>query len=260
MGVFIPPPVVAAKTAAPSAAQNGLLRANLQDIVTHLENYGERSSWEKQHQAAAWAKQHFKTIGLDSWTETYEKDGRKWTNTFAHIRGKNRPDELILVIAHIDSISESGGSKAPGADDNATGVAVLMELARLMKHSNPDKSIRFCIFSNEERGSLGSKAHVRKVKSESRNISAVINLDILGYNPQKSAVQWKMFLSEASLKYKIKALIKIVANSATGLIHGPFTLRSVGRPKNAGLVKAAATDLRSVDGLIVKEIVDQDCG
>lgn len=254
------PQAAAGNTAIGPIDENSLLRNNLQNIVTHLENYGERSSWEKQNQAAAWAKHQLETLGLDTWVETYEYKGRQWPNVFAQIRGKTRPKEIILVLAHIDSISDSGKSKAPGADDNATGVAVLMETARFLKKSTPDRSIRFCIFSNEERGALGSKANARKARVEHQDIRAVINMDILGYNPQKTSVTWKMFLSDASLKYKTKALIKITTNSIVGITNSPSSIIVAGRPKYAGLVEKTARGLRTIDGLAVKERVQKDCG
>lgn len=232
---------------------------NLKNIIDHLETYGERSSWKKQNQVANWAKDRFKNYGLESWTETYENKGQQWTNVFARIKGKGKPKDSVLFIAHIDSISNDPKQSAPGADDNGSGVAVLMEVARILKDTCSEKSILFCIFSNEERGQLGSKAFAQKARREKQNIQAVINLDILGYNSNKFPIQWRFLTDKSSFKLKVKIILKIIRNFSYGIIHGENVLTIGGRPKDSNLVRTVTGCVRSIGGINVKTKIESHC-
>ncbi len=90
-------------------------------------------------------------------------------------KGAKHPDEIIVVGAHYDSVYG-----VQGAADNAGGVAVLMELAKSMGHSNLKRSVRFIFFSGEELGLRGSFNYVEKHKDEMEKIVMMINLDVNG--------------------------------------------------------------------------------
>jgi Zn-dependent M28 family amino/carboxypeptidase len=230
---------------------------NLKNIIEHLETYGERSSWKKQSQVVTWAKNRFKIFGLESWTETYENKGQQWTNAFARIKGKSQ--DSVLFIAHIDSKSYNSKQNAPGADDNGSGVAVLMEIARILKDTRPEKSILFCIFSNEERGQLGSKAFAQKARREKQNIQAVINLDILGYNSSKFPIQWRFLTDKSSFKLKVKIMLKIIKNFFYGIINGGNVLTVGGTPRDGNLVRTVTGCMRSIGGINVKTKIESHC-
>ena len=105
-------------------------------------------------------------------------------NIIAIINGNEIGSGAILIGAHYDSVSndpEDGLAFAPGANDNATGVAAMLELARIMSLRQHRSTIIFVAFSAEEQGRLGSISFVREyVQAQQIPLEAVINLDIIG--------------------------------------------------------------------------------
>jgi Zn-dependent M28 family amino/carboxypeptidase len=93
------------------------------------------------------------------------------SNTIAEIRGSDKPDEVVIVGAHLDS-----WDLATGATDNATGSAVVMEAARAI-HAlgiSPKRTIRFMLFVGEEQGSVGSRDYIKAHSGELDKIQGVV--------------------------------------------------------------------------------------
>ena len=134
---------------------------------------------------------------------TYGKDVQRTThNIIAVLPGRDRrlKDEYIVVGSHYDHLGMGGqgsGSRRPdtlgvhpGADDNASGDAVVLQLARYFKKARPSRSIIFAFFGAEEQGIVGSKQFVEWMKQEDRRrinlpdgldgIVAMVNLDMVG--------------------------------------------------------------------------------
>ena len=99
----------------------------------------------------------------------------KSSNVVGTLAAKPGAREIILS-AHYDSV------RGPGANDNATGVALLLELARYFRSSklSPDASLRFVAFGSEEAGMLGSKAYLQKHQAELKNCELLFNIDEIG--------------------------------------------------------------------------------
>jgi len=95
-------------------------------------------------------------------------------NTVAEIRGSDKPDEVVILGAHLDS-----WDLGTGATDNGTGSMVVLEAARIISqsYSKPKRTIRFVLFTGEEQGLLGSKAYAEKHADEMGKIQAVLVLD-----------------------------------------------------------------------------------
>jgi hypothetical protein len=104
-------------------------------------------------------------------------------------RGTNR-SRILLLAAHYDSKASSSEGweagwrtmPAPGANDNATGVAVLLEIARLLADADTDYTVRFAFFSAEELGLFGSRHYAKKAAQEGADIVGVLNVDMLGHD------------------------------------------------------------------------------
>lgn len=98
-------------------------------------------------------------------------------------------DNLIIISAHYDSrmqdINNTNG-RAPGADDNASGVSAILELARILSQIDLKNNIQFVLFSGEEQGQWGSKNYVKYLHDNNRKIDLLINADMIGYPPQAS--------------------------------------------------------------------------
>lgn len=107
--------------------------------------------------------------------------GREATNVEATLTGRSRPDEIVLVGAHYDTAVDT-----PGADDNASGVAGLLELARLFAARPSPRSIRFVAFANEEppyfmTEDMGSLRYARHARARGDSIVAMVSLESIGY-------------------------------------------------------------------------------
>lgn len=96
------------------------------------------------------------------------------------IKGSTRPQEHVIMGAHLDSIVGWGGSgRAPGADDNASGSSSLYEALRvLLMQPQPQRTVEFFWYAGEESGLLGSAEIAETYKNEKRNVIAVLQLDM----------------------------------------------------------------------------------
>ena len=131
------------------------------------------------------------SMGYEVAREAYDALGDQATNLIVERRGTDRPDEIILVGAHYDTVFCT-----PGADDNASAVAVMLEVSRLLKDFSNKRSIRFVAFACEEPpyfnlDCMGSQHHAREAKKRHDNIVGMLCLEMVGYyttepNSQKS--------------------------------------------------------------------------
>jgi Iap family predicted aminopeptidase len=96
-------------------------------------------------------------------------------NVVGEIRGSEKPDEMVVVGAHIDS-----WDLGQGTTDNGTGTCIMLEVARMIQKSGvkPKRTIRFCLFSGEEQGLYGSRAYVEKHADEMAKVSAALMHDV----------------------------------------------------------------------------------
>jgi Zn-dependent M28 family amino/carboxypeptidase len=98
-------------------------------------------------------------------------------NVVAEIKGREKPEEMVILGAHLDT-----WFLGPGAADNALGVAIVMETARILSDPDlaPQRTIRFVLFSGEEQGMLGSFEYVQAYARELDRIVLMMNLDMAG--------------------------------------------------------------------------------
>ena len=99
------------------------------------------------------------------------------------IKGSLNPNEIIVLGGHLDSINQWGNkAKAPGADDNASGSASLLEAARiLLTKAQPQRTIEFMWYAGEESGLLGSAEIAQSYKNENKKVIAVLQLDMTAF-------------------------------------------------------------------------------
>lgn len=154
--------------------------------VQSLVDFGTRHSLSETNvRAAEWLAERFRDAGCDEVTlHDFSLGPRTRHNVVATIRGTDRPDEFVLVGAHYDSrnaqIADVRGL-APGANDNASGTAALLELARSLAVDPPARSVRLVAFSGEEQGLIGSRAFAKTCQDENLSIILMINLDMIGH-------------------------------------------------------------------------------
>lgn len=136
----------------------------------HLEQCGEIKGYMPGGEALAFFKRFYRpSFGGDS-----DSGMSPIFNVVADIPGAELPDEYVIVGAHLDSAPQG-----PGATDNGTGVAAVMEASRLLAESGvkPRRTIRFILFGGEEAGLVGSKGYIEAHPELVPKISAVYNMD-----------------------------------------------------------------------------------
>jgi Peptidase family M28 len=154
------------------------LRANVQKLAGEI---GERNMWHyaQLNAAAKFIEDSFSRAGLRTRRDSYDIRGQSCRNIEAEIPGV-RP-EILLIGAHYDSVFGS-----PGANDNGTGVAATLALARRFVGRKPQHTLRFVAFVNEEppyflSDEMGSFVYAGGCKARGDKISAMISLETIGY-------------------------------------------------------------------------------
>jgi hypothetical protein len=142
-----------------------------------------RNLWhyESLQRTAAYIDEEFSRAGYVPRRQVFEVEGRRVANIEAERRGSRRPERVLVIGAHYDSVADS-----PGANDNASGVAVMLELARLNATSAPPVTVRFVAFVNEEppyfmTAAMGSWRYAADAAARGDNIVAMISLETIGY-------------------------------------------------------------------------------
>ena len=140
----------------------------------------------------AFAKQSNGRLSAIVDTTTYKADGRRVDrpinlgNVMATLKGTDPNDNRIFIISgHLDNMRGSPTDSigdAPGANDDASGVAAVLECARIMSKNSFPATIIFVAVSGEEQGLLGAGYLAKKARNNNWNIEAVLNNDIMGSN------------------------------------------------------------------------------
>ena len=107
--------------------------------------------------------------------------GTQCRNIIATKTGTTLPDEYVVVGGHYDSISPNPTNAAPGAEDNGSGTASVMEIARIAAARDFERTIQFVLFDSEEQGLFGSAHFVDDATRSGRNIVAAITMDMVAY-------------------------------------------------------------------------------
>lgn len=181
-----PPPTVRAAPA--DWIQNLVNRLAIPSFgsdLTHLVLYPTRYSTSSHYSdAAAWCQVQLNAMCYHTRLETISVGGSTSRNLVADKRGVgSSPRDLVLVVAHLDSINLSGSptANAPGADDNGSGSAAVLEIARALKCHTAVHDLRLVLFGGEEQGLMGSQQYVSGLPTAERErITAVINMDMIG--------------------------------------------------------------------------------
>lgn len=163
------------------------LSKQLKEHVYRLSHeIGERSlfKYEKLNEAAEYIINQFSSFGYNVEFQDYVLWNRTSRNIIATKTGTEKPEHIIIIGAHYDTCFN------PGADDNASAVAGLLELARLLYAKETNCTIRFIAFTNEEppifkTDNMGSRVYAKQVRVNGENIKAVLILEMIGYYTDK---------------------------------------------------------------------------
>lgn len=192
--------------------QKEIVKSNLYKHVEYLSSrIGERNLWKDDslNSSLDYIESIFISYGYKVWRQTYLCYGKYVSNLIAE--EKESKKEIIVIGAHYDTVPGT-----PGADDNASAIAFLLELARLYQGLEPKSTIIFTAFVNEEPpffGSpyMGSMVYARYLREKRLEVKVMISLEMIGYFREEEIQSYP--LPGMSLFYPKKAdYIGVVGN------------------------------------------------
>lgn len=189
-------PVAAATTRDITAER---LLQHIRDLPTKRAAWGDDAHKKGLRETEAQLVRKLRDLGHEPMLQSVDHLGGRggdkeampqepWNNVIVEIRGTTRPGEVLLWGAHFDAVVGS-----PGADDNGTGVATLLEAARVLKGRPMQRTVRLCFFNLEEVGLVGARAYAQhlqprledKAHPEHEQIVGMVSMDMLGVYSDK---------------------------------------------------------------------------
>ena len=157
------------------------LRQEVQRLAVDIGERNVRNRPKQLAQAADSIEAQFKAAGYEVKRQEYEVSGIRCWNLEAEISGKSRPEEIVVVGAHYDTVVGT-----PGANDNTSGVAAVLALSRRFSNRKPDRTLRFVAFTNEEQPyahteQMGSRVYARRCRERGEQVVAMLSLETIGY-------------------------------------------------------------------------------
>ncbi len=174
------------------SAEEQLIHDNLRRHVEMLaEQIGERNVWHADAlvAAASYIRNSLEDLGYQVHIQAFESEGQTVQNIEVELPGATAPQEIAIVGAHYDSVPDG-----PGANDNASGIAALLEIARLLAGKTHARTLRLVAFVNEEQpfsGSeqMGSRVYAERSRQRNEQIKAMVSLETIGFYTNQAASQ-----------------------------------------------------------------------
>ncbi len=186
-------------------------------LSRHKDNIGNS-------QAALFIKKKLLEYGLKTYVQEFLGTGE---NVYAVQPGVEKPNQKIIICAHYDSMPP--GAYSPGADDNGSGTAAVLEAARILSKIKTKYTVIYALWDQEEQGLQGSNYYANQVSLIKDSIVAVINLDMIGWdsnNDFKAEIHTQNIANSVDLAQKmfnVNSLYNIGLNAS---IVNPGTNRS----------------------------------
>lgn len=201
---------------------------NLETYIKEFESYNGRNSYSGNfstsafpkgslNQAADYAAAELERFGFQVTRDSFRNDITP--QIIARLPGTENPDDVIVMGAHFDSRgtqSTSPSQRAPGADDNGTGSAVLLEFARIISESGVrfKNTLDLALFTGEEQGLIGSRAMARRYKDTGVNVIGMFNSDMIGYTNAADGVT--LALMNRNADADLTALVMEISTTYVG--------------------------------------------
>jgi len=161
-------------------------------VWTLAADIGERNVFHPSalDSARDYIAQEWRTAGLEPRLQTYPARGVESSNVEIVLQGERHALQSIVVGAHYDSVLGS-----PGADDNASAVAALLELGHVLAAAARARTLRLVAFVNEEPpfflwGNMGSQVYARAARMRNEDIRVMLSLEMLGYYRDEPRTQY----------------------------------------------------------------------
>ena len=213
---------------------NQISKQNLTNYIQSLQDFQTRfASTPNCELAGDFIYDFFIQSGIEAEYDSFSFGSNYSSNNIiGTLEGKVDPSQIVVICAHYDSFSDQPYTLAPGADDNASGCAAVMEASRIFTNQSFDFTLKFICFSAEEWGLYGSEDYAWEARQKEEDIIAVINLDMIAYTDflpedldiiSNRASEWlaNRFFS-TSIAYTTLDIYKIVNPSFIWSDHSSF--------------------------------------
>ena len=175
---------------------SSLTASNVMSTITQLATYKNRYyTSEFGKTSATWLKTQWETLAQgrsDVTVEAFTHAAFAQPSIILTITGQTKPTEVVVLGGHLDSINGSNPTAgvAPGADDDASGIAVLTEVIRTLMANGykPDRTLKFMGYAGEEAGLRGSKEIAARYKADKVDVVGVLQLDMTNYKGSASDI------------------------------------------------------------------------
>ncbi len=159
---------------------------SIENLKSHVENiHFDRNAYHGyagMEEAAQYIGRAFLKTGLDIKEDPFQWEERFYRNIVAEKKGLIFPNRIFIIGAHYDTVPGS-----PGADDNASGIAVLLEGARNIQTIDLENTVRFVAFSLEECNFIGSAHYAERMKKGGERVLGMISLEMVGFTGPKQS-------------------------------------------------------------------------
>ncbi|HBB33314.1 MAG TPA: aminopeptidase [Cyanobacteria bacterium UBA8803] len=187
------------------------------DVEKLAGEIGRRNSiyYEGLTDAANFLTTSLTQVGYQVHRQAYAINNQTYYNLEVEILGTEKPDEIVVIGGHYDSVYIS-----PGANDNGTGAAATLALARLFADKKPARTLRFVAFVNEEppffqTENMGSLVYAKRCRDRNEKIVAMLSLETMGYYSDEIGSQKYPF--PLGLIYPVQGnFISFIGNTASG--------------------------------------------
>jgi len=189
--------------------------------LAHWTALSQSPTWTTRHSssqgcvdAATYVHGLFASYGLDAEFQDYSTTYAD--NIVGTLTGSINPDQVYIVVGHLDDLPSSG--PAPGADDNASGTAMVTAAAEVMSGYCFDSTVRFLAVTGEEQGLHGSDHYADDAASRGENIMAVLNGDMIGWEGDGNPTLEDLDINyNAGSQWLAQAMATAATDYATGL-------------------------------------------
>jgi hypothetical protein len=162
----------------------GKMMFPIENLKQHVQNlHFDRNPYDhysELERAAQYIRNEFLKFGFEVHEDVFQWEGKSFRNIVAEKKGRTFPHQVFILGAHYDSVPGS-----PGADDNASAIAVLLEVARNIQTVTLEYTIRLIAFTLEEYNFVGSTHYVKGLKKGGEKILGMISLEMVGFTGPK---------------------------------------------------------------------------
>jgi len=203
---------------------------SIKAVIQRLQDFKTRYAYTDSCRAAEdWLKNKLANYTDSTILWGFDQNGTWMRNVIGFKGGAS--NHFVMITSHLDAITYSDPyNSAPGADDNASGTAVVVEAARILKNLNTGLSVRFIPFTAEELGLIGSEHYADYIYTNNEPLIATLNFDMVGFQTNDGK-DFEIYGDSTSLAYKIMTQVaQIYTNTNNSYLprffggsdHAPF--------------------------------------